>query len=259
MDMKSLKSGYLYIFIFIGCIGTQLSAQVDTATDASKKERKNLKNTLRFNLTNPMLFGANSIVFGYERTIGKHQSFSVNAGRADYPTASIISSTDYYVRNQTKRGINFSVDYRFYFKKENKYNSPHGVYLGPFYSYNFFERKNVWSINTATYQGDVTSDLSLQIHTVGVELGYQFVLWNRVALDLVLLGPGVASYTFKTKLSSTLSPDDKAALLEKLNEKLAELIPGYTLDLDDGEFKKTGSIKTYALGFRYIIHLGFRF
>ena len=39
-------------------------------------EKKNLKNTIRINLTNPMIFGTDCYMFGYERTIGNHQSFS---------------------------------------------------------------------------------------------------------------------------------------------------------------------------------------
>ena len=47
--------------------------------------KKNLKNTIRINLTNPMIFGDGCFMVGYERTIGKHQSISANIGRFSLP------------------------------------------------------------------------------------------------------------------------------------------------------------------------------
>ena len=94
---------------------------------------------------------------------------------------------------------------------------------------------------------------------VGAQLGYQFVLWKRVALDFVLIGPSIAWYSLEAKLDTSLDPDDESALYAKIDEILQERFPGYTFVLDDVDFKKTGSTDTQSFGFRYTIHLGYRF
>jgi hypothetical protein len=90
-------------------------------------------------------------------------------------------------------------------------------------------------------------------------LGYQFVFWNRVSLDLVLAGPGIGSYKLEAKLGTNLSESDRAKLLDALNEALQEKFPGYSVAVDEDEFKRNGTANTTTLGYRYMVQLGFRF
>jgi hypothetical protein len=225
-----------------------------------KDTTKNYRNTVRFNISNAVFFNR-AYVFGYEFLISKSQSFSFNFGTTGFPTLNLVGSDSLKVRsNVGGKGYNFSVDYRFYLAKENKYIAPRGIYIGPYYSYNYFEKNNSWTVKTkAGTTVDVESDLKLDIHTVGVELGYQFVFWNRVALDLILLGPGVSLYSLNAKLGSNLSPEDQQKFYKALNDALATKFPGYDVIIDDGEFKTNGSSKTTSLGYRYMINIGFRF
>ncbi|MFO7668775.1 MAG: DUF3575 domain-containing protein [Bacteroidales bacterium] len=220
------------------------------------------KNTVRYNITNPLIFGTHSYQFGYERLIGKNQSFSVNIGSASFPILT-YNSTDTTIGLLTKdyedRGFHISGDYRFYLKKENKYPAPRGIYIGPFYSYNYFNRINSWNLNSDSYQGSVQSDISLNIHTIGFELGYQFVFWNRLSVDLLLMGPGLGFYGIDTKLNTTLSPEDENLFFEALNSILSEKIPGYDRIIGSNEFNKSGSVRTADVGFRYMVMVGFRF
>lgn len=220
------------------------------------------KNTVRFNITNPMIFGWRSLIVGYERQLKNNKSFSVNIGKASYPvlsfsgldTLELLSYTDY-----TDHGFNLSADYRFYSRSLNKFAAPRGVYIGPYFSYNYFDRTNNWFLNTNTFQGDVQSDLTMNILSAGFELGYQYVFWDRLSVDLILIGPGVGFYSLKTKFNTSLDPADEMLFFEALNDFLSENIPGYDRVIDGGEFKETGTIKTLDLGFRYMVNVGFRF
>ncbi|MBK6964799.1 MAG: DUF3575 domain-containing protein [Bacteroidales bacterium] len=228
----------------------------------SSKNTAIFKNTVRFNVTNPLIFGDGAWILGYERTIGEHQSFSVNIGRASFPEFSFINydSADINLKKDFKdKGFNFSADYRFYPVKENKYRAPRGVYFGPFYSYNYFNRINQWTLNTNTFQGNVETDLSLNMHTVGIELGYQFVFWKRLSVDLILLGPGVSFYNIKAEFNTTLSADDESLFFDKLNELLKDKLPGYDQVITGSGFKETGTMRSTTFGFRYMIMVGFRF
>jgi len=220
------------------------------------------KNTVRYNITNPLIFGTHSYQFGYERLIGKNQSFSVNIGSASFPML-IFNSTDTTIgllsKDYEDRGFHISGDYRFYLKSENKHPAPRGIYIGPFYSYNYFNRINTWNLNSDSYQGSVQSDISLNIHTIGFELGYQFVFWNRLSVDLLLMGPGIGLYGLSKKINTSLSAEDEQAFFDVLNAILSEKIPGYDHVFDSGEFKYSGSINTINIGFRYMVMVGFRF
>ena len=72
------------------------------------------------------------------------------------------------------------------------------------------------------------------------------------------MGPGVAAYNLKTGFDTELPSSDKLALLEKINNALADKLPGYNLVIPD-DFAKTGSSGVTSFNFRYLIQLGFRF
>jgi hypothetical protein len=252
------------MFKTTGCLLLVLSAVFPVQSSFcqdSIPEKKVLHNTVRVNLTNPMLFGDQCWIIGYERTFHNNQSFSVNAGRFTFPRLIDFStdSIEDITKSYKTRGMSFSGDYRFYLHKLNKYDAPRGVYIGPYFSFNRLNRDFNLDVNTAALTGQVDLDLTFQVITLGVQLGYQFVFWNRLTLDMILIGPGISGYKLAADLSTTFDPEEEAALFEKINEKLQEKIPGYSLVIEPGEFAKTGSVKTTSLGFRYVIMLGFRF
>jgi len=219
-------------------------------------------NTVRFNITNPLIFGEKAIVFGYERLLKNNQSFSVNIGQASYPKMTIINpdSIDIDLKGSYKdKGFNFSADYRFYLKKENKYPAPRGIYLGPYYSYNYFNRVNNWTLNTANFVGDVETEFSWQIHTIGIELGYQFVFWDRMTIDMIMIGPGIGFYNLKAAINTDLDPDDESKLFQAINDFLSQKIPGYDQVLDGSGFETTGSGRKSGFGYRYMVMIGYRF
>jgi hypothetical protein len=250
---RTIRLSFFLIFMFIFVQNTFCQEQ-----DTLKKVRKN---TLMINITSPMIFGDNNYVLGYERTVGKHQSFSVHAGT--FSLGKIINldtdSIEDISTHNSSMGLSLSGDYRFYLAKENKYNSPRGVYIGPYFAFNNFNRTYETKANTAAFTGQMNAEFNFRVTTLGFQLGYQFIFWDRVSLDLILFGPGVSVYSTKVSLDTTLDPDQEADFFKKLNEKLAEKIPGYNLVVKPGSFETSGSVNTTAMGYRYIVMLGFRF
>jgi hypothetical protein len=240
---------FLAIFVQFGAFGQE-----------REKTKKELKNTIWINIFNPII-DARYVVFGYERVLKNNQTFTFNIGRFALPRFDLIDlDEDLGLTNEYKDwGINTSVDYRFYLGKLNKYSAPRGVYLAPYYSFNHFNRENKWILDTESFDGEVITDFTLNIHTLGGQLGYQFIFWRRLAVDLVLIGPGIGYYGMKVKLGTSLEPDDESLLFQTLNDALKEKFPGYDLVIEPGEFEKKGSASITTLGFRYMIHIGFRF
>jgi hypothetical protein len=225
-----------------------------------KDSLKVLKNTVRVNLTNPLIFGSRNNIIGYERVVSEYQSFTVNIGTFDLPKFTSVSTGSLFLQHDYKdRGYTIATDYRFYLRKENKYVAPRGVFIGPYYSFNHFERENTWTMNTPTVTGNVNTTMHLNINMVGAQLGYQFIIKRRLAIDMILMGPGKWFYNLKTTLNTTLSPDDEAILFSKLNEVLTAKLPGHEILIKPGANQSKGTLRASSAGFRYIIHLGFRF
>jgi hypothetical protein len=256
--MKTLLHKALTFVLFL--FSVSFFAQTIFGQD-SIPVKKNLKNTIRINLTNPMIFGTGCYMFGYERTIGYHQSFSVNTGRFSLPRLVSISTDSIkdITKDDKSSGFHLSGDYRFYLAKENKYNSPHGLYIGPYATYNSFSREYKLASNIESFTGELYADMSFRAATIGFQLGYQFIFWKRVTLDMILFGPGVGSYKLKMDLSTNLDPDQEAELFQKINDAIKDKIPGYSLVINSGTFESSGSYNTSGVGFRYVVMLGFRF
>lgn len=230
-------------------------------TVSAQDSTKHLKNTILFNVTNPIIFGS-SFILGYERVLNHRHSFSVNIGTTSFPGSDRRDTDSLKVNDvDNKSGMNISADFRFYLSKENKYAAPRGVYIGPYYSYNNFKRDHSWILKSTNGGAplEVKSELTLNVHTIGFEMGYQFVFWDRMALNMILLGPGISAYNLKASLANNLSQADRERLFEAINDALADKFPGYDVAINQGEFQKKGSTNSTNLGYRYMVQIGFRF
>ncbi|HSC54501.1 MAG TPA: hypothetical protein VLC98_12800 [Phnomibacter sp.] len=231
--------------------------QPDTAVAPSKA----YKNIVRYNLSGPILFGFNYLVFGYERILKPNQSMSMNIGQASLSNVKSFSTDSVSMSKSGKNsGFNFSLDYRFYLSKENKYPAPHGVYVGPYYSYNRFNRNTDWKLKNSSAGNEFSVDSRIDIHTIGAEMGYQFVLWkDRMVLDFVLIGPGISNYKISAELDGNINASQKDQILDAVQQLLTQKFPGMDYAIGDEKFDASGNISSWNTGFRYLIHIGFRF
>lgn len=252
---KAILSGCMLISIV--CFNKAI-AQVQP--DSVLKTRP-YKNVVRYNLSGALLFGFDKyVVFGYERVLWRNQTVSVNFGKASLPKLVSISTDSFSLSKDTKNsGTNFSIDYRFYLPRENKYMAPHGLYIGPYYSYNHFTRDNQWNRKTSTGSNFITTNTNFNIHTVGFELGYQFIVWKRLALDFLLVGPGLGIYNYKATFDGNLTAAAQEQLLDGLEQLLKQKFPGMNYVFSDKSISGNGTLNTTTIGYRYLIHIGFNF
>jgi len=251
------------IVSFILCLATMpimgVYAQDYKSDSAWKHSRKNI---IRYNVSSALLYGFDkAVIFGYERMLKPNQSISLNMGTVALPKLTTIGTDSVTFNKDVKNsGFNTSLDYRFYLGKLNKYNAPRGVYIGPWYSYNRFSRENNWDLlqsNSGTKS--VTANTDLNIHSFGFQLGYQFVFWDRMTLDLVMIGPGMGLYKVNAKFDSNLTTEEREQLQEVLTDALENKFPGMDFVFDGKELDANGALNVTSLGYRYIVHIGFRF
>lgn len=229
---------------------------------AQKDTLHQYKNTIRINLTNSLFFGNGNLIFGYERVLGKHQSFSVNVGLASFPKLGSVSFDSVsFKKESTGSGFNVAADYRFYLKKENKHNAPHGVYIGPYATYNQLNRVNKLSITPASgTMIDLELTNKLTIGAVGFQLGYQFLFYhNRIALDLITIGPAYGFYKYQGKLNSNLSVDEQNQIVQILQDILDQKFPGANKVFGEHSWTLSDVKMSSMYSYRFVMHLGYRF
>jgi hypothetical protein len=267
--MKTLNLLTILMIVLFSSFFLKGNGQEKTASDSllkitsenitvPAKEKKVRKNTILINLSNPMLISNQFQTIGYERVLPNNQSFTVNIGKFSIPKFTGALADSLGLNKDFKdQGFHFSTDYRFYLKKENRHAAPRGVYLAPYYTYNHMNRENSWYLEGRIEE--VYTNLKINVHTLGAELGYQFIFWDRVALDLVLMGPGYGFYGVKAEIGSNLNTDEESEFFDKLNEILADKIPGYNMVIEAGDFSRKGTYSAKTIGFRYLIRVGYRF
>jgi len=256
---KASRIGLICFFGFL-LAATNGNLYAQQQTD-SAHHMPHYKNIIRYNLSGAMLFGmSNYIVFGYERVISPHQSFSINVGRIALPKLISINTDSFSLQKDlTNSGYNISVDYRFYLEKENKYEAPHGLYIGPYFSYNHFTRDNRWDYKNSGAASYVDTHSTFNITTVGAEMGYQFILWKRLALDFVMVGPGIGFYKYHADFETNVDAATQEQLYEALKQLLNQKFPGMGYVFADKQFDANGVLRANTLGYRYLIHIGFAF
>ena len=205
--------------------------------------------------------GPKSFVLGYERIVKPYQSFSFNIGYLEKSKfTNEEGETIQFFDQDARGGLDISADYRFYFKKENKYLAPHGLYWGPYAAY-----YGIWQdasvnllkdgaiINKINYQG------SFNMYSIGAQIGYQFVIKNRFTIDLIMMGPSYTYYDINLKLQyeQNIDPDDP--FYQDLYNKIKDSSPALASFLKDKTFDASGRLKFSYYGFRYGIQIGYRF
>jgi len=99
------------------------------------------------------------------------------------------------------RDLIYPLTTAFICKKKTGIRRPGESISGPFMHIIIFSRENHWDINTQSTTTSVDTKTVMNMHSVGFQLGYQFIFWNRVSLDLILVGAGhvVFQYQYRRK------------------------------------------------------------
>ena len=228
----------------------------DTLNPVSKPIHKNV---IKFNPTPMLLWSSKNLTFSYERILNPKQSIAITVGFLEFP--SLFKDTIAHIITITSRekyGINLAFEYRFYLMKRNSRPIPDGVFLGPFASFYGYKFNNGFDLVGHLDSAGMLKGKFYAIN-VGCEFGYQFVFWKRVTLDFVLVGPAVSYYGGGVDISGEI----KFSKLKEINEDLYnKLIAKYPMIGDyvvNKSFKSNGKLDLLAVGFRYLVQIGFHF
>ncbi|AYB35157.1 DUF3575 domain-containing protein [Chryseolinea soli] len=215
------------------------------------------KNTIKIDLTSRFLY-RNAFILSYERITKPNQSLVLSAGYQEFPKVTTFAQNVGVKDDLKKNGFKFGMDYRFYLKKENKYDAPHGVYIGPYFTYHHFGNERIIEVDNDGTIEQADLDTKFSILNVGIQLGYQFVIHNRWTIDLAFVGPSVSHYKYTLNIGGdyTFNKDD----IE--NEIILDLLDRFPF-LDDAisnkEATSSGKLDTWSFGYRYQFTVGYHF
>lgn len=215
-------------------------------------------NTLSFNPT-PMLLcnSLKNITFVYERMVQPNQSLVIQLGYLEIsPTLLDSINTDGSIRQKTNFGLNAAVQYRFYPTRLNAQPAPFGLYYGPYASYYGINTTSIYTMSASDPTQAEEIKTNFNMLNLGIGVGYQFVIKDKISIDLLAFGPSL-TYSFKNKKSSAQVSESEEVMISDLVER------SYAADYPLlGQFINlygNDSSTSFSMFFRYAITVGYRF
>jgi len=215
------------------------------------------KNTIKLDITSHFIY-RNAFIVSYERVTKPNQSLVISAGYQEFPHVSSIGQNIGVRSDRKKTGYKFGADYRFYLKKENKFRAPHGVYIGPYFTYHRFHNNREMEVEYNGNTENVIADSKFTIFNVGFQLGYQFIIKDRWAIDLSFVGPSLSHYKYTLNLDGNYT-FDKGDITNEIILDLIDRFPLLDDALSEGEVTSKGKLDTWAYGYRYQLTVGYHF
>lgn len=218
------------------------------------------RNAIKLNPTPMMLWNNKNVTFSYERVLNSKQSFTVGLGYLVFNNLLDDTILNYFtITTREKKGLNFSFEYRFYMTGRNSRPIPDGLYLAPFFSTYLYQFNNDLVRLDAPETGLLDLSGGFYAFNIGGALGYQFVLWKRMVIDLILIGPAMSYYGGRLEIKGDVNLEEIKEINEDLYNKLKEKYPMVDDVLIDKTFVQNGKIDLLSVGYRYVFQIGFLF
>lgn len=261
--MRRVAILYFLILAFLSAV----EAQDTLAPTGFKQKMHNTfyredygKNIIRWDPTPAFIFeDARNFTIGYERVLPNNRSWSVNAGLLFMPML-LGDSIDKVSYGEDQFGFLVSADYRYYLTNLNKRPAPNGVYIGPYFSvYQNSGTTQFDYFDSSIVKRSATFERDFWMVNAGFQMGYQYVFWKRLALDVIFFGPSVTFYKVDMKLESGLSQQEEEDFYNSIPDKFTQNHPVLGSLIRDGEVNKQGSMSALTSGFRYCVQIGYVF
>jgi hypothetical protein len=207
-----------------------------------------------------MLWSSKNLTLSYERIINKKQSITFSLGYLEFPNlikdtiASLVTIT-----NRHKQGINVALEYRFYLMQRNRRPIPDGIYVAPYLSFYGYQFSNGLNIVDSPSEDFAKLEGSFYSFNLGFELGYQFVFWKRLTLDLILIGPSMSYYGGRIDITGELDGEKVKEINEDLYNQIIKKYPMVEDFVVNKSFVQNGKLDLFSIGFRYLMQIGFHF
>lgn len=194
----------------------------------------------------------------YERKIGNNISLGLGSaikGKKGLVNLSGINTEQIKTNDIFYSGFKIVPEIRYYLNKTQQY-SLDGFYFGAYLKYTrYYSNLYGTYIDKKEHEFIIDSDATLQIVTMGFEIGYKLALNKRWNLDFIIAGPGAGFHKYQLKNNTNLP--------NQFYEELADALEKYSLyDFINSDIKfdlKKARADFLFPAFRYGFSVGYTF
>ena len=256
--MNTLKKMLIISILSLFIIETVISQDLDIDQEIQQEEKITYPNIIKINSL-ALVFSNISLL--YERGIIPRVSAGIGVGYKYAGTEPKLLQGD----NSTIgmhlgniQGFSITPEARYYLKTCDPLKLE-GFYAGLYLRYTGYKTDAVFQYtpeNASVEEYDAV--IELNEYGVGIQLGYQMLLWERFSIDFLFFGPRFSSYDFGYKFNKQPSQE----FLDDFSAYLNEVIDRFGLD-QNVDIKQEGNARaSTAFSFaaiRFGISLGFAF
>ena len=251
---------FFLLFVLSFFILGPIIAQNDPDLEKYLKRREGIKypNVLKINtLSLPF----NNISMAYERGVVPKFSIIIAAGykySGNLPDLFDDKSEVIDINMEPIVGYSFTPELRYYLKSCDS-RLLDGFYAGLYFRHTHFETSTSFNyfpegLPTEFYK----ADMKINELGIGITIGYQLMLWERLSLDFMMIGPRYSNYHIGYEFDKNVSQEFLDDLNEYINEVIDRFGIDYTVEVkQDGEGRASTSFSFANV--RFGISLGFAF
>lgn len=202
-----------------------------------------------------------NISLSYERAISNRFSFAIGAGykySGGQPGILNVDSEKIDAEMESITGYSITPEFRWYLKKcETRFLE--GFYAGLYLRYAGYNTGAQFEHYPVEHEPQLyTADIKLGEYGVGLQLGYQLVLWQRFNIDFLFFGPRFSKYHLGYEFNQNVTPEFLDDLSDYLNDIIDQFGLDYDIELKQSGDKRASQSFSFA-NMRFGIALGFAF
>ena len=256
--MITLKNLVLFSILSFLMIEPAISQDVDLEKYLKRRKGVTYPNIIKINT---LAIAFNNISLLYERSIVPRLSAGIGAGYkygGPIPKVLTVDNSTINLNTDEIRGYSITPEMRYYLRTCDP-NKQEGFYAGLYFKYTYYET----AVNFDYYRLDnpvefIHADMAMREYGVGIQLGYQLMLWERFSIDFLFVAPRVSNYTLAYRFDQMPSQEFFDDLSEYINEVVDRFGGDYKVEIkQEGEGKARTSFP--FVGARMGLSLGFAF
>ncbi len=256
--MTTLKTNLVILILSLFMIETVISQDLDIEKEKPQKEKITYPNIIKINSL-ALVFSNISLL--YERGIIPRVSAGIGVGykyAGTEPKILQVNNSTIGVHLGNIQGFSITPEARYYLKTCDP-RQLEGFYASLYLRYTGYKTAaGIQYTPENSIAEKYDADIALNEYGVGIQLGYQILLWERFSIDFLFFGPRFSSYHFGYKFNQQPSQEFLDDLSEHLNEVFDRLGADYNVDIKQ-EGNASASSAFSFVGMRVGLSLGFAF
>ncbi len=223
-----------------------------------RREGNKYPNVLKINT---LAIPFNNISMSYERGLVPRFSIIIAAGykySGGLPDIFGTEDENLQIKLDHIQGYSLSPELRYYLKSCDS-RLLEGFYAGLYFRHTHYTTSAEFNLFPESSPEEYyKADLAINELGVGISIGYQLMLWERLSIDFMFFGPRYSNYHIGYEFNQVASQEFLDELNGYINEVIDRFGIDYTVDIkQDGESRASTSF-SFA-NTRFGISLGFAF